>query len=91
MNGMGYDETVDILGAIAKLDYFWELFLKIIGLFLKVKYRIEIFVGLLTYNDFGVMLDFYYKYFFWGGGDGVNSGCLVQVYVVRKDEGVGRL
>ena len=32
--GWGYDETVDILGVIAKLDYFWELFLNILGFFL---------------------------------------------------------
>ena len=39
----GYDETLDIfwgVGGIAKLDYFLELFLNIIWLFLRSRYRI---------------------------------------------------
>ena len=38
--GWGYDDTVGILGAIAKLDYFWELFLN-----LRFRYRIGIYFG----------------------------------------------
>ena len=38
------------LGAIAKLDYFGELFLYILGLFLRSRYIIGIFFGLLTWG-----------------------------------------
>ena len=52
-----YDETMDILGAIAKLDYFWELFINILGFF-KVKLKIwNTFWGLLTSINFGGMPD----------------------------------
>ena len=36
---------LDILGGIAKLDYFWELFLNILRFFLRVRYRFGIFLG----------------------------------------------
>ena len=45
---MGDDLTVDIWGeggAIAKLNYFCKLFLNILGLFLKARYSIGIFLG----------------------------------------------
>ena len=49
--GWGYDETVDIFRreGIAKFDYFLELFLNILGPFLKVKIQNwNIFVVLLS-------------------------------------------
>ena len=50
----GYDETEYFWEAITKLDYFWELFLNILGLFLKVKIQ--------NWNNFGELLTFNY---FW--------------------------
>ena len=71
------------------MDYFGELFLNILWLFLKVKIQNLLFFyfffflggGLLTFNIF----------FIGGGGAclillifwGVNSRCLVQVFVAR--------
>ena len=43
--GWGYDETGYFWEAITKLDYFGELFLNILGLFLKVKIQNWIFFG----------------------------------------------
>ena len=40
-------------GGIAKLDYFWELFLNILGLFLRSRHRIGIFFGNCYFNYFG--------------------------------------
>ena len=43
--------------AIAKLDYFLDLFLNILGLFLKVRVHHWNIWGLLTFNYFGGMPD----------------------------------
>ena len=52
--GRGYDEPEDIGGGgIAKLYYFWELFLNILGLFLRSRCRIGIFFGNCYFNCFG--------------------------------------
>ena len=51
--GWGYDETVEIFRGHRKTGLFWQLFLNILGLFLKVKIQNwNIFGGLLTFNDF---------------------------------------
>ena len=91
--GWGYDETVDILrGPSQNWTIFGSYFLtlNILGLFLKVKiqnwnifYFIYLFFffflggGLLTFNYFWVMPDFL------GGGWGVNSRCMLQVFVAK--------
>ena len=61
-------------GAIAKLDYFWELFLN-----LRFRYRIDIFFGVANFQLFWGMSDISDTFF--GVGE-----CLVQVYVARKIE-----
>ena len=57
--GLGYNETVTFFfgrgggGDIAKLDFLAEIFLNILGLFLKVKIQNwNIFWGLLTFNNY---------------------------------------
>ena len=61
-------------GGIAKLDYFWELFLN-----LRFRYRIGIFWGVANFKLFWGMSDTSDTFF--GVGE-----CLVQVYVARKIE-----
>ena len=61
-------------GAIAKLDYFWELFLN-----LRFRYRIGIFFWVANFQLFWGMSDTSDTFF--GVGE-----CLVQVYVARKNE-----
>ena len=60
------------LGGIAKLDYFWELYLN-----LRFRYRIGIFLGVANSQLFWGMSDTSDTFF--GVGE-----CLVQVYVARK-------
>ena len=71
-----------------KLDYFWELFLNILWLFLKAKIQ-----NWNTLGGGGGVANFQLflgrcLFFFFGGEWGGNSRCLVHVYVARKIEGI---